>query len=154
MAGHHVLAAVGVDRKGDKRLLGLSAGSSENAQVVVKDHLLTSFVQRGLAVDVGYLFVIDDGKALRSAGGGCGGMDVFRMGDAGKDRVARSRRTRRQHDSGPITPAVEHVRWHGSCARAKARISLQAGPSGVLADLARASYADRATIMRRRAGPR
>jgi putative transposase len=65
MAGHHVLAAVGVDRKGDKRLLGLSAGSSENAQVV-KD-LLTSFVQRGLPVDVDYLFVIDGGKALRSA---------------------------------------------------------------------------------------
>ena len=34
MAGHHVLAAVGVDRKDDKRLLGLSADSSENAQVV------------------------------------------------------------------------------------------------------------------------
>jgi len=65
MAGHHVLAAVGVDRKGDKRLLGLRAGASENAQVV-KD-LLTSFVQRGLPIDVDYLFVIDGGKALRSA---------------------------------------------------------------------------------------
>jgi putative transposase len=64
MAGHHVLAAIGVDGKGDKRMLGLSAGSSENAQVV-KD-LLTSFVQRGLATDVDYLFVIDGGKALRS----------------------------------------------------------------------------------------
>ena len=65
MAGHHVLAAIGVDREGDKHLLGLRAGASENAQVV-KD-LLTSFVDRGLPVDVDSRFVIDGGKALRSA---------------------------------------------------------------------------------------
>ena len=65
VADHHVLAAVGVDRKGVKHLLGLEAGSSENAQVV-KD-LLVSLVERGLPTDVDYLFVIDGGKALRSA---------------------------------------------------------------------------------------
>ena len=65
VASHHVLAAVGVDRKGDKQLLGLKAGSSENAQVV-KD-LLTSLLERGLPTEVDYLFVIDGGKALRSA---------------------------------------------------------------------------------------
>ena len=65
VADHHVLAAVGVDRKGVKQLLGLKAGSSENAQVV-KD-LLVSLVERGLPTDVDYLFVIDGGKALRSA---------------------------------------------------------------------------------------
>jgi transposase-like protein len=61
---HHVLAAVGVDEQGDKHLLGLAAGSSENA-AVVKD-LLRSLLARGLATDVAYLFVIDGSKALRS----------------------------------------------------------------------------------------
>jgi putative transposase len=62
---HHVLGAVGVDEAGDKHLLGLAAGSSENARVV-KD-LLGSMVARGLDVDLRYLFVIDGAKALRSA---------------------------------------------------------------------------------------
>lgn len=46
-------------------MLGLSAGSSENAQVVKA--LLTGLRDRGLAVDRDYLFVIDGGRALRSA---------------------------------------------------------------------------------------
>jgi putative transposase len=62
---HHVLAAVGVDEQGDKHLLGLAAGSSENA-AVVKD-LLNSLVTRGLPLELKYLFVIDGSKALRSA---------------------------------------------------------------------------------------
>jgi putative transposase len=62
---HHVLAAVGVDEQGDKHLLGLAAGSSENA-AVVKD-LLNNLVARGLPVELQYLFVIDGSKALRSA---------------------------------------------------------------------------------------
>lgn len=62
---HHVLAAVGVDEQGDKHLLGLAAGSSENAQVA-KD-LLNSLVARGLPLKLKYLFVIDGSKALRSA---------------------------------------------------------------------------------------
>ncbi|MBI5720664.1 MAG: IS256 family transposase [Rubrivivax sp.] len=63
--GTHILAALGVDERGKKALLGLSGGSSENAQVVKA--LLTSMRERGLAVDQDYLFVIDGGKALRSA---------------------------------------------------------------------------------------
>lgn len=62
---HHVLAAVGVDEHGDKHLLGLAAGSSENA-AVVKD-LLNGLVERGLPLQLKYLFVIDGSKALRSA---------------------------------------------------------------------------------------
>lgn len=62
---HRVLAAVGVDEHGDKHLLGLVAGSSENA-AVVKD-LLNSLIARGLSMDLQYLFVIDGSKALRSA---------------------------------------------------------------------------------------
>ncbi|WP_157269095.1 IS256 family transposase [Azohydromonas aeria] len=63
--GHHVIAAVGVDDAGDKHLLGLSLGATENAQVV-KD-LLRRLIERGLKADVSYLFVIDGSKALRSA---------------------------------------------------------------------------------------
>jgi putative transposase len=63
--GTHIVAALGVDEQGKKALLGLSAGSSENAQVVKA--LLTGMRDRGLAVDRDYLFIIDGGKALRSA---------------------------------------------------------------------------------------
>ena len=63
--GHHIIAAVGVDEASDKHLLGLSLGASENAQVV-KD-LLRRLIERGLDASLSYLFVIDGGKALRSA---------------------------------------------------------------------------------------
>lgn len=62
---HHIIAAVGVDEAGDKHMLGLSLGASENAQVV-KD-LLRRLIERGLEAELSYLFVIDGGKALRSA---------------------------------------------------------------------------------------
>jgi transposase-like protein len=62
---HHVVGAIGVDEAGDKHLLGLAAGSSENAPVV-KD-LLGSLVERGLDPRLAYLFVIDGSKASRSA---------------------------------------------------------------------------------------
>ena len=65
MDGHHIIAAVGVDEAGDKHLLGLALGASENAQVV-KD-LLRRLIERGLDASLSYLFVIDGGKALRSA---------------------------------------------------------------------------------------
>ena len=65
VAGHHIIAAVGVDEAGDKHMLGLAAGASENAQVV-KD-LLRRLIERGLDPGLSYLFVIDGGKALRSA---------------------------------------------------------------------------------------
>ena len=62
---HHIIAAVGVDEAGDKHMLGLALGASENAQVV-KD-LLGRLIERGLDARLSYLFVIDGGKALRSA---------------------------------------------------------------------------------------
>lgn len=65
MSGHHIIAAVGVDAAGDKHLLGLAMGASENAQVV-KD-LLRGLIERGLDASLSYLFVIDGGAALRSA---------------------------------------------------------------------------------------
>jgi putative transposase len=65
VSGHHIIAAVGVDGVGDKHLLGLALGASENAQVV-KD-LLRALIARGLDASLSYLFVIDGGAALRSA---------------------------------------------------------------------------------------
>jgi putative transposase len=61
----NIIAAIGVDSTGDKHLLGLASGSSENAQVV-KD-LLRGLIERGLSTEHEYLFVIDGSKALRSA---------------------------------------------------------------------------------------
>src|SRR5690554_4767681 len=62
--GHHVLAALGVDSQGNKHVLGLSEGASENA-VVVKG-LLEDLVARGVNPGRRRLFVIDGSKALRS----------------------------------------------------------------------------------------
>ena len=60
---HHVLAAVGVDSQGNKQVLGLRQGASENS-VVVKD-LLEDLVARGIRPGRRRLFVIDGSKALR-----------------------------------------------------------------------------------------
>jgi transposase-like protein len=62
---HHVLGAVGIDKKGFKHALGMRLGSSENA-VVAKD-LLADLVARDLDPQVMRLFVIDGAKALRKA---------------------------------------------------------------------------------------
>src|SRR5271157_4779966 len=61
----HVLAAVGVDAQGNKRVLGVVEGASENAASCVS--LLESLVERGLDPTKKYLFAIDGSKALRSA---------------------------------------------------------------------------------------
>lgn len=61
---HHVIAAVGVDREGNKHVLGLTEGATENA-VVVRD-LLADLVARGVVPGRKRLFVIDGSKALRA----------------------------------------------------------------------------------------
>jgi transposase-like protein len=65
VARHHILAAVGVDTAGNKHLLGLASGSSENKRVA-KD-LLTHLIEHGLKPEVSRLYVIDGSKALRCA---------------------------------------------------------------------------------------
>ena len=65
VAGHHIIAALGVDGGGKKHLLGLVAGATENAVIVGK--LLDDLMGRGLDPALEYLFVIDGSKALRCA---------------------------------------------------------------------------------------
>jgi len=65
--GHHILAALGVDENGNKRVLGIREGASENAVVALG--LLESLVERGLNPGRARLFVLDGSKALRAAVG-------------------------------------------------------------------------------------
>ena len=62
---HHVLAAIGIDPTGEKHVLGLKDGASENA--VVAQGLLEDLVARGVQPGRRRLFVIDGAKALRKA---------------------------------------------------------------------------------------
>jgi putative transposase len=62
---HVVLAAVGVDERGDKHVLGLREGATENTAAVRA--LLADLVERGLAANRSLLIVIDGAKALHKA---------------------------------------------------------------------------------------
>jgi putative transposase len=62
---HTVLLAVGVDSAGDKHILGLTQGASENAAACRR--LLEDLVARGVTPGRRRLFVIDGSKALRAA---------------------------------------------------------------------------------------
>ena len=96
--GHHIIAAVGVDEAGDKHMLGLSLGASENAQVV-KD-LLRRLIERGLDAALSYLFVIDGGKALRSA------IDEM-FGERAKVQRCRTHKLRNVLERLPTTEAAQ-----------------------------------------------
>lgn len=62
---HHVISAVGVDSAGDKHVLGIQVGATENAAAVKQ--LFTDLREQGLPTERKYLFVIDGAKALRAA---------------------------------------------------------------------------------------
>ena len=64
-AEHVVLAAVGVDERGSKHVLGLREGATENVAAVRA--LLAELVERGLDPDRSLLVVIDGAKALHKA---------------------------------------------------------------------------------------
>jgi len=57
-----LVAAIGVDAKGDKHPLGLAEGATENAATV--QSLIDNLVERGLDPAVPRLFIIDGAKAL------------------------------------------------------------------------------------------
>jgi putative transposase len=62
---HVVLAAVGVDERGGKHVLGLREGATENTAAVKA--LLADLVERGLDTNHSLLIVIDGAKALHKA---------------------------------------------------------------------------------------
>jgi putative transposase len=62
---HHVISAVGVDCAGQKHVLGLQLGATENAAAV--EDLLEQLMARGVDPKAKRLFVIDGAKALRAA---------------------------------------------------------------------------------------
>lgn len=123
VARHHILAAVGVDAAGQKHLLGLAQGASENARVV-KD-LLTDLIGRGLDRDARYLFVIDGSKALRSAIG-----EVF--GEASPVQRCRTHKLRNVLERIPDktvkvqTQAVMHAAYRLAEKEGLARMKQQA----------------------------
>jgi putative transposase len=64
-AEHVVLAAVGIDRDGEKHVLGLREGATENAAACKA--LLADLIERGLNPNRAILVVIDGAKALHKA---------------------------------------------------------------------------------------
>jgi len=62
---HTILVALGIDSEGNKHILGIREGTTENATVAKA--LLSDLLRRGLAADRETLFVIDGSKALRKA---------------------------------------------------------------------------------------
>ena len=62
---HVMLAAIGIDGGGEKHVLGLAEGASENAATV--QALLDNLTARGLDPDVPRLFILDGAKALSKA---------------------------------------------------------------------------------------
>ena len=59
------IVALGVDVWGQKQVLGVRQGATENTTVCVE--LLADLVERGVSTDGDYLFVVDGGKALSKA---------------------------------------------------------------------------------------
>ena len=62
---HLVLIALGIDEAGEKHVLGIREGSTENTRMVRS--LLADLIERGLDAAVPRLWVIDGAKALRRA---------------------------------------------------------------------------------------
>jgi transposase-like protein len=62
--GQHLLVALGVDRLGNKIVLGMRQGASENTTVV--QALLGDLAERGLRFDEPRLYLLDGSKALRA----------------------------------------------------------------------------------------
>jgi len=66
-AGEMMVVALGITTAGEKRILGLRQGATENATVVTS--LLEELRERGVKADTPTLFVLDGARALRAAVG-------------------------------------------------------------------------------------
>jgi putative transposase len=62
---HLMLVVLGIDAEGEKHVLGVREGTTENEGVCRS--LLSELVERGLLVNQARLFVIDGGKGIRKA---------------------------------------------------------------------------------------
>jgi putative transposase len=62
---HLMLVVLGIDEEGQKHILGVREGTTENEGVCRS--LLSELVERGLGVECARLFVIDGGKGIRKA---------------------------------------------------------------------------------------
>lgn len=65
VGGHVLVAAIGIDAAGEKHVLALAVGATENAAVVKA--LLADLVERGLQPDIARLVIVDGAKALSRA---------------------------------------------------------------------------------------
>jgi transposase-like protein len=65
ICGHMMMAALGIDEKGHKHVLGIREGATEHSSVCTA--LLTDLRDRGLELNASMLTVLDGGKALRKA---------------------------------------------------------------------------------------
>lgn len=65
LGDHLLLVALGIDATGQKHVLGVREGSTENEGVCRS--LLSELVERGLVLERARLFVIDGGKGIRKA---------------------------------------------------------------------------------------
>ena len=65
VGGHLLVVGVGVDTAGNKHVLGVWEGSTENT--IVCQALLSNLTERGLSTDQPLLAIIDGSKALRKA---------------------------------------------------------------------------------------
>lgn len=65
LADHTIVVAVGIDHEGNKHVLGLKEGSTENGTVC--KGLLSDLVDRGLDITGGILLVLDGGKGWPKA---------------------------------------------------------------------------------------
>ena len=102
MADHVVLVALGVDAAGEKHVLGIREGATENATACTE--LLTQLRDRGMSTGKTTLFVLDGAKALRKAV-----LDVF--GERAKIQRCQAHKIRNVLDQLPeyMRPSVKPV---------------------------------------------
>ena len=102
LSSYHVICVVGVDDQGNKHVLGLREGATENAEVVKS--LLEELVSRGLNASRSRLFVIDGAKALRTAIDQVFGPENFVQRCRNhKERNVRGHLPKDQHDQATAT---------------------------------------------------
>lgn len=135
----HVIGAIGVKKDGTKMVLGVREGASENLAVVTA--LLVDLRDRGLTADIPRLFILDGGKALRSAVDGVYGINAV---------VQRCRNHKKRN---VLDHLPEKQRAHARLVL-RAAFNLEEAPKGIAqlrqyaTDLERAGYASAAGSLR------